>query len=305
MRWIRDPAQLEPCVLVLGMFDGVHRGHQALLARGLALAEDAGLPLTVCTFEPHPLEVLRPDLAPRRLTTPVERAALIARCGVDTLAELRFTRALADADPETFLADITRRFRPAAVVCGYNFTFGRNGAGDGALLAARAPALGFAAEIMPAVCVGGKPVSSTRIRGALAGGDVAEAARLLGHTYSLSGPVEHGKEQGRTMGFPTANVRIPARKLLPAYGVYACGVAYDGAEHPGIINVGRHPTLPEGGVTAEAHVLDDSRDLYGKPLRVSFLRYLRPEKPFRSKDELAAQIARDKETARAFFGSNG
>ncbi|MBQ6173670.1 MAG: bifunctional riboflavin kinase/FAD synthetase [Clostridia bacterium] len=303
MRWIRDPAQTPPCVLVLGMFDGVHRGHQALLERGMKLARERRVPLTVCTFEPHPMEVLRPDLAPRRLTTPIERARLMAAFGADVLAEIRFTRTLADLEPEAFLADMTARFRPPAVVCGYNFSYGRDGRGDGDSLSAWASAHGFLAEIVPAVCDGGKPVSSTRIRGCLSAGDVAEAARLLGHDYSLTGPVQHGKRQGRTMGFPTVNVRIPPHKILPSYGVYACTVTYRGAEHPGIVNVGRHPTLPEGGVTVEAHILDDAPDLYGETVRVTFLRHLRPEKPFRSKEELTAQIAHDKAEALDFFAA--
>ena len=301
MRWIRDPQSLGPCVLVLGMFDGVHRGHQALLERGLEIAENKALPLVVCTFEPHPLEVLRPDLAPKRLTTPLERAALMASCGADILVEMRFTRELADLEPEDFLADIAARFHPDTVVCGYNFTFGRSGRGDGAFLLEKAAAFRFDVEIVPAVCVAGKVVSSTRIRGCLAAGDVSEAARLLGHTYTLTGAVEHGKQQGRTMGFPTANVGIPHRKQLPAYGVYACGLRYRSEEHPGIVNVGRHPTLPEGGVTVEAHILDESPDLYGEPVCVSFLRYLRPEKPFRSKEELTEQLKHDRQQACQFF----
>ena len=302
MRWIRDPHSTEPCVLVLGMFDGVHRGHQALLSRGLEIAEAKSLPLVVCTFEPHPLEVLRPDLAPKRLTTPLERTVLMARCGVDILAELRFTRELADLEPEAFLADMADRFHPEAVICGYNFSFGRGGLGDGDYLKARAGDFGFEAVVVPAVCVAGKAVSSTRIRGCLAAGDVSEAARLLGHTYTLTGRVQHGKQQGRTMGFPTANVGIPHGKQLPAYGVYACGVLYRGAEHPAIVNVGRHPTLPEGGVTVEAHILDENPDLYGEPVRVSFLRHLRPEKPFRGKEELTGQLKRDRQAAFRYFG---
>lgn len=303
MRWIRDPVKTGPCVLALGMFDGVHRGHQELMIRGLALGRERNLPLVVCTFEPHPLEVLRPDLAPKRLTTPLERAALMAECGVDILAEVTFTRALADMAPDAFLEDMNQRFRPAAVICGYNFSFGRGGQGDGEALLAWGETGGFDTEIVPAVRVGGKPVSSTRVRGALAAGDVSEAARLMGHGYTLTGRVMQGKQQGRTMGFPTVNVRIPVRKLLPSYGVYACGVRYRGKEHPGIINVGRHPTLPEGGVTAEAHILDDNPDLYGETVRVTFLRHLRPERPFRDKEELTSQIVRDKAEALRFFDS--
>ncbi|MBR5345672.1 MAG: bifunctional riboflavin kinase/FAD synthetase [Clostridia bacterium] len=302
MQWIREPQSLGPCVLVLGMFDGVHRGHQTLLDKGLEIAEAKGLPLVVCTFEPHPLEVLRPDLAPKRLTTPLERAGLMAQCGADILAELRFTRELADMEPEAFLSEMSDRFHPDTVVCGYNFSFGRGGKGDGEFLQARAKDHGFDAIIVPAVCVAGKAVSSTRIRGCLAAGDVSEAARLLGHTYTLSGRVQHGKQQGRTMGFPTANVGIPPRKQLPAYGVYACGVLYRGEEHPAIVNVGRHPTLPEGDVTVEAHILDDSADLYDEAVRVSFLRHLRPEKPFRDKEELTDQLKRDRLEAISYFG---
>lgn len=302
MRWIRDPERTEPCVLVLGMFDGVHRGHQALLERGLALAREKGVPLTVCTFEPHPLEVLRPDIAPPRLTTPLERARRMAECGADILCVCAFTRALADSEPGAFLDRMAHVFRPVYAICGYNFSFGRGGRGDGAMLAAYAAEHGFGAEVIPAVEIGGEPVSSTRIRLLIQQGEVSEAARLMGDAYSLTGRVEHGKRMGHRLGFPTVNVAVPRHKVMPAYGVYCCGLTVSGAEYPSVVNVGRHPTLPEGHVTVEAHALRPLPELYGEMARVRFLRFLRPERTFPDTEALSRQIAQDTARAEAFFG---
>ena len=228
MQIVRNPAQTKPCVLVLGMFDGVHRGHQKLLITGNALAEAEGLPLRVCTFSPHPLAVLCPDKAPRMLTTLPERARFMLGFGVDTLCVFPFTRALADEPPEDFVRRMARTFRPRHVVVGFNNTFGRGGRGDGALLTAMGRELGFTTHIVPAVELDGSPVSSTRIRALLAQGDIHGATRLLGHAYTLSGRVMDGKHIGRTMGYPTANVDAPVRKALPAFGVYACYLTVEG-----------------------------------------------------------------------------
>ena len=302
MQWIRDPARTSPCVLVLGMFDGVHRGHQALLERGRAVAAEKGVPLTVCTFEPHPLEVLRPEAAPPRLTTPMERARRMAECGVDVLCVRTFTAALAASEPEAFLDEMTRVFRPVHVICGYNFSFGHRGRGDGALLTAYAAAHGFTAEVIPAVTIGGEPVSSTRIRLLVQEGRVSDAARLLGAAYAIAGRIEHGKRMGHRLGYPTANVTVPPRKVLPAYGVYSCGLTVRGGEVPAVVNVGRHPTLPEGHVTIEAHALDPLPELYGEPARIRFLRFERPETRFPDADALSEQIGRDLHAAMVFFG---
>ncbi len=304
MGWIRDPEQTEPCVLVLGMFDGVHRGHQALLTRGMALAGEQGVPLTVCTFEPHPLEVLRPDIAPPRLTTPLERARRMAECGVDVLCVCAFTRTVADLEPEAFLERMASVFRPVYVICGYNFSFGRGGRGNGAMLLDFAAAHGFRAEVIPAVEIGGEPVSSTRIRALVRDGNVSEAARLLGDAYSIAGRVEHGKRMGHRLGFPTVNVAVPANKVMPAYGVYCCGLTLEGREVPAVVNIGRHPTLPEGAVTIEAHALAPLPETYGEMARVRLLRFLRPEQTFADTEALSAQIARDTEAARTFFGAS-
>ncbi len=303
MKILRDPQRLSPCVLVLGMFDGVHRGHQALLMRGGELAQEMDFPLFVLSFEPHPLRVLAPEKAPPMLNTLPEKARIMQSFGVDGLCITTFDRARADQSPEDFMAEMVETYAPVVVVCGFNFTFGKGGKGNGRMLREYGKKHGFRTVVVPEVLVEGATVSSTRIRGVLREGDIPMANRLLGTAYTLTGRVENGKQLGRTMGFPTANVKIPRHKALPAFGVYDCWLeTADGAYHPAVVNVGRHPTLPEGAVTVEAHVLaDEPLDLYGQRVRLSFLRYQRAEVRFDSKEDLQAQIARDVEEARAYF----
>ncbi len=306
MRLIRDPQRLNPCVLVLGMFDGVHRGHQALLMRGDELAQEMVYPLAGCSFEPHPLQVLAPEKAPPLLTTLTEKARIMQTFGVDGLCITTFNRARADQSPEDFMDELGRVYAPVVVVCGFNFTFGKGGAGNGKVLREYGKKHGFRTVVVPEVIVEGATVSSTRIRGLLAQGDIPMVNRLLGHAYAMAGKVETGKQLGRTMGFPTANVNIPKRKALPAFGVYDCWLELaDGSYHPAVVNVGRHPTLPEGQVTVEAHVLTggDPLDLYGQKVRLSFLRFQRKEQTFPDKEALQAQISQDVAEARAYFDS--
>ncbi len=303
MKILRDPERLSPCVLVLGMFDGVHRGHQALLMRGGELAQEMDFPLYVLSFEPHPLRVLKPEMAPPMLNTLPEKARIMQSFGVDGLSITTFDRARAGQSSEDFMAEMVATYAPVVVVCGFNFTFGRGGKGDGRLLRAYGKKHGFRTVIVPEVLVEGETVSSTRIRKVLAQGDIPMANRLLGTAYTLAGKVESGKQLGRTMGFPTANVRIPRHKALPAYGVYDCWLeTAEGAYHPAVVNVGRHPTLPEGHVTVEAHVLsEEPLDLYGQHVRLSFLRHQRAEVRFDSKEELQKQIQHDVAEAKAYF----
>ncbi len=304
MKIVRDPRRLRPCVLVLGMFDGVHRGHQALLMRGDELSQEMAFPLSVCCFEPHPLRVLAPEKAPPLLTTIPEKARVMQSFGVDEMCITTFNRARADQSPEDFMAELVEIYAPVVVVCGFNFTFGKGGAGNGKLLREYGRKHGFRTVIVPEVLIEGATVSSTRIRRLLSEGDIPMVNRLLGHAYTLSGRVESGKQLGRTMGFPTANVAFARNKALPAFGVYACWLeTEDGAYHPAVVNVGRHPTLPEGSVTVEAHVLDGSPDLYGQHVRLSFMKHQRAEIRFEDKDALQAQITRDAEEARAYFAS--
>lgn len=302
MKILRNPKRLSPCVVVLGMFDGVHRGHQALLMRGGELAQEMEFPLAVCCFEPHPLRVLRPEKAPPLISTLPEKARVMHSFGVDSLCITRFDRARADQSPEDFMAELVEIYAPVVVVCGFNFTFGKGGKGNGKLLREYGRKHGFRTVIVPEVLIEGATVSSTRIRGLLSQGDIPMVNRLLGHAYTLSGQVETGKQLGRTMGFPTANVAIAKDKALPAYGVYACWMEIgDGKYHPAVVNVGRHPTLPEGHVTVEAHMLDGTPDLYGQHVRLSFLKHLRQEKRFADVESLQKQIASDVEEANAYF----
>jgi len=303
MKILRDPKRLTPCVLVLGMFDGVHRGHQALLMRGGELAQEMNFPLCVLSFEPHPLRVLAPEKAPPLLNTLPEKARIMQSFGVDYLSITTFNRERADQSPEDFMAEMVATYAPVVVVCGFNFTFGKGGKGTGKLLREYGKKNGFRTVIVPEVIVEGATVSSTRIRKLLAAGDIPMVNRLLGTGYTLSGKVEGGKQLGRTMGFPTANVHIPKHKALPAFGVYDCWMeTAEGAFHPAVVNVGRHPTPPEGNVTVAAHVLtDEPVDLYDQRVRLSFMRFQRAEKRFDSKDELQEQITRDVEEAKAYF----
>lgn len=303
MRLVRDPVDMGSCVLVLGMFDGVHRGHQALLMTGHELAARYGVPLYVCTFDPHPLQVLRPGNAPMLLTTLPERAQLMATFGVDALCVHTFTRKVAAQEPEAFLDQLERVYRPVAIVAGFNYSFGARGRGNGDMLQAWGAAHDCEIAIVPKVEIGGDSVSSTRIRGLLKDGDVRGAARLLGHGYTLSGSVVNGKRIGRTIGYPTANVSIPAGKALPAYGVYACWLEDGEGAHAAVVNIGRHPTLPEGAVTVEAHVLDHSLNLYGRKVRLTLLHFQRPERTFADVDALKKQITQDAEDARAWFAA--
>lgn len=305
MKLLWNPAKTAPCVLVLGMFDGVHCGHQELLMTGDELAAKYGVDLNVYTFEPHPLERIRPDLAPPLLTTLPERSSLMASFGVTNFCVADFTPEMRDQTPEEFLQDVLDRYEPKAIVCGFNYTFGVKGSGNGEYLTAWGREHGVEIAIVPNVELRGGTVSSTRIRKLLEAGEVHEAALLMGHAYRLTGRVVHGKHVGRTLGYPTANIQPYHKKLLPAYGVYACWMETKDELWPAVVNIGRHPTVPGGvPVTVEAHALTETPlDLYGQTVRLTLLERLRPEKSFSGMEELKAQIAEDTESAWAFFNS--
>lgn len=304
MELIFNPASRGPCVLVLGMFDGVHRGHQELLMQGGERARELQLPLVVSTFEPHPMDVLFPEKAPKRLTTLEERAEIMDGYGVDCLCVATFTREVADTKPADFLEGILRTYSPRCVVCGYNYTFGAKGEGKPEDLKSFGLSRGFETIVVPPVEIAGESVSSTRIRRELEAGHIRMASRLLGHAYRIAGTVENGKHIGRTMGFPTANISYDPCKVLPDYGVYIGYLRPEGGKAmQSVINIGRHPTIPEGPVTVEVHILKGAPDLYGKKAEVTLMDFVREEMRFDSRDDLVEQIGKDRAFAAAWFES--
>ena len=268
---IQDPANSKPCVLVLGMFDGVHRGHQSLLMAGLALAHCYGLPLTVCTFEPHPLSVLRPQQAPVRLTSAAERARLMALYGVDCLSILRFTRELSGSSPEEFLDHILQLYHPRAVLCGFNYTFGRKGKGDGRLLKAWGKANGIRVEILPEVTLLGATVSSTRIRSLLESGDVESSNCLLGHAWTLCGTAAASVN---SMGLPSVRIRVRKGQLLPADGMYACYLSTRTDAWPMLVQIAAQNGDSQEPLV-EAYSLGELPMLPEQPARLSFYHCIR------------------------------
>jgi riboflavin kinase/FMN adenylyltransferase len=294
-----------PAVAV-GNFDGVHRGHQALVAAAHARARATTGACVALTFDPHPAQILQPDRPLRRLMSEEQRAECLAALGVDVLAVLPFTRELAALSPEDFAEKVLAgRLGAKAVVVGEDFRFGRARAGDVAVLHDLGRRLGFEVVPVPAVLHGGLPVSSTRIREALLAGDVGAAASLLGRPYFVEGTVVRGEGRGRTLGIPTANLAV-LNEILPKGGVYAARVGPPGqALRPAVVNLGRRPTFGGGDPTVEAHLLDFEADLYGQRLRVAFERRLRDERAFPGKEALVAQIHEDLAAARAALGSPG
>ncbi|MBQ6383803.1 MAG: bifunctional riboflavin kinase/FAD synthetase [Clostridia bacterium] len=292
-----------PCVLVLGMFDGVHEGHRELIRTAGREAEERNVPLQVCTFMPHPLQVLRPESAPRMLSTLAEKTEIFRKLGVDEIRVLRFTKELASMPPEVFLKQLQEMAAPCAVYAGWNYTFGRAGCGTAQMLEAEGPRYGFEARILPPVQTeDGMVISSSAIRASLLKGRLAEANIMLGNAYPVSGTVVEGKHLGHKLGFPTANVAVAAEKLLPDYGVYLCSLREGRRLYRGMVNIGRQPTLPSGEVTVEAYLLDASPDLYGKYVRLRLLKRIRPEHRFESAELLKEQLEKDRDTARTYFG---
>lgn len=282
--------------VVIGNLDGVHRGHQAVLAQARAVADARGLATVVLTFDPHPSEVLR-GRAPPRLATLERRVELLRRHGADEVIVEPFTRELASLTPERFATELlAARLGAKAVVVGDDFRFGARRAGDLAALRALGAALGF--DVMAAEVARDErgPFSSTRVRAAIAGGDLDEASRLLGRRHSISGVVEAGDRRGRTIGFPTANLGGVV-EVLPPHGVYA---AFAG-DRPAVMNLGVRPTVDGTSLRIEAHLLGWEGDLYGQPMRVHLVERIREERRFAGLGELRAQIARDADAARAIL----
>jgi riboflavin kinase / FMN adenylyltransferase len=302
MRIVQDlgsyPPDAPAAAIALGVFDGVHLAHRAILASGVARARASGLLALACTFDPHPAQVLHPESAPVPISTPRERLELIAQTGVDATVVLAFTSELAAVEAEAFVKDVlVERLRARDVVVGYNHRFGRGARGDARLLQALAERLGFRAHVVPPLMVDGVPVSSTEIRAALRAGDLERATRYLGRLYTIIGEVIRGAGRGRALGFPTANLQ-PDRELLVPPGVYAGRVEVKGHSHRAVVNIGVRPTFGESTLVVEAHLLEFSGSLHGQLVRLGFVSRLREERKFSGLEALRAQIGLDIATAR-------
>jgi riboflavin kinase / FMN adenylyltransferase len=303
-------------VVTVGSFDGVHRGHQAVVAEVMRRARRGGgqLESLAVTFEPHPLEVVNPAAAPRLITLLDERREILVGTGLDRVEVLPFTRELAELGPAEFVRDVLRgRFGMRELVCGYDHGFGRGRSGDIEVVQRLGAAQGFAVGVVDPVREDGQPISSTLIRTAIAHGELDRAARWLGRRYSVTGIVERGAGRGRSIGVPTANLAPPdPRKLLPPDGVYAVEVELvgkaqggRGARYLGMMNQGPRPTF---GVTArglEIHLLDFAGELYGERIKVEWVRRLRDVRTFPSRDALVAQLEEDRSAARRSFDREG
>ena len=278
-------------IYALGFFDGVHLGHQALLQACRELADKHGCRAGAVTFTVHP-EALVTGNAPTLLNTNEDRKRMLRAYGINSVKALPFDRDLMTTHWSDFLNQLVES-GAAGFVCGNDFRFGAGGSGTAETLAAFCKSKELPYAIVPDQLMDGERISSTRIRELLEQGELTQANRLLGHAHILTGKVLSGRQLGRTIGTPTANLAFPAGLLVPKFGVYACKVSIDGNIYPAVTNIGTRPTVNGEGVTAEAHILDFDEDLYGKKITVAFCRFLRPEQKFASLEELKAQIAAD------------
>ncbi len=296
------PAGCRGGALSVGNFDGVHRGHAALLSELRRQASAVAGPAVALTFDPHPMQLLHPDSYPSPLTTAAERARLLLAHGADHVVLLRTTREFLHLTAEEFFGRVVRgHFDARAMVEGVNFGFGRDRGGNVETLAGLCRRDGLALVVVPPVLLGGEAVSSSRIRSALQRGAVREAADCLGRPYRLMGHVGTGQRRGAALGFPTANLER-LETLVPGDGVYAVRVERGEASWPGAANIGPNPTFGESARKVEVHLIGFQGDLYGRQLSVDFVERLRDTRPFGSVSELIAQLRADVERARAIAG---
>lgn len=293
---------LRGTVLTLGVFDGLHLGHQRIMQTVVERAAATASVPTVITFDPHPRAVLYPENAPPLLQTLDQRLANFEVLGIEQTIVVRFDKDFAAQNAEVFLSNIVHeRLQAKEVYLGKGFAFGKNRGGNIELLRRMSRELGFFADEVPEICLRGTRISSSKIRELLADGKVNLARRMLGRPYGVEGQIVHGFERGRTIGFPTANLH-PRNRVIPKYGVYSTATLINEVWRKSITNVGVRPTF-EGGnePSIESYVFDFNGDLYGDVLRVRFLRRIRDEKKFGGIDELKAQIEKDTRRARNYF----
>lgn len=284
-------------IIALGFFDGVHLGHQALLQSCRTLAAEQGLQTAAVTFSQYPG---RPGNTPPLLTTPEDRVALMTRYGIETVYTYPFTEEVRTKPWDVFFRELLE-LGAGGFVCGYDYRFGFQGAGTAQMLQRICQEAGLPCVVVPEQLLDGVRISSTHIRGLMESGEMEQACRFLGHPHILSGTVVSGKQLGRTIGIPTANLLIPDGVICPKFGVYACKAFVDGKEYLSVTNVGIRPTVNGQNITVESWLQDFAGDLYGKALTLEFYRFLRPEKKFDTLSALQAEIQKNALQVRKIF----
>ena len=294
------PDALRGAIVALGNFDGFHLGHQAVVGRAVQRGAHERRPVIVATFDPHPVRWFKPDTPPFRLTSLDQRERLFAQAGADAMMIFTFDGELAATSAEGFVGGLlAKHIGAAGVVTGDDFTFGKGRAGNAGTLAELGKAHGIAAETVAPVLLDGEPVSSSRVRAALVGGDPGGATRLLTRPFAIAGVVGHGDKRGRTLGYPTANVPL-GPYLRPRYGIYAVRVRLeDGSEHDGVANLGIRPSFDPPVEMLETYLFDWSGDLYDRTIEVALVAFLRPEAKFDDLAALVKQMDADSAEARA------
>ncbi len=309
VRW-RLPSSVSGTAVTVGVFDGVHRGHQRLLAELVARAAPSGLAPAVATFDPHPLAVLAPEMAPRMLTSISHRLEILEGIGIGVVGVMPFSE-VREMEADEFVTEVLlERLRANLVVVGENFRFGKGGKGSSESLRRAGSRHGFSVEVVGLLGAdalsdsSGDPINSSRIRRCLAEGRTGEAAELLGRPFELRGTVIRGEQRGAELGIPTANLEISPGMSMPAIGIYAVWAEFDSERHPAAVNIGVRPTFGESRLMTEAHLLDFSGDLYGKRMKLCFVGdRIRTEIRFGSVDELLAQVGRDIAEVRVRLGT--
>lgn len=300
---LRSGAPGIPSALTIGVLDGVHMGHRALLQRVRAEAVKRGLAPGVVTLHPHPITVLRPEIQPSYLTTLERRIELMLAAGMDWVVPLTFTSDVAEIEAKNLARAFHELVQMRVMVLGPDASFGRGAPRDAyEQMLALGSEIGFEVVQVEPLMHDHERYSSTAVRKALADGDMRRVTALLGRHYSLSGPVVKGFERGRTIGFPTANISVAADRAMPALGVYATSALFLGQQYMGATNIGRRPTFDEGHISIETNVLDFEGDLYGQRMEIEFVERIRAEVKFNSVDDLTAQIGKDVESVREILG---